>query len=135
MRTPVYLLLVVFLLLQGCAGSKEASRIVKPAEIAQAGYFKPVSFISFIAEGNKAAHHPELSSQAAQLLDSLIAQHKGKYRITASLTPPDTALQRRLQKEITAVTFQATKKARGLRVPLSPTLDSLMEARQERFAL
>jgi hypothetical protein len=135
MKKTTVILLFVSLLVQACATSEELSKIIKPKEIERLGYFTPISYMGIIEKGNKGTRSESLSKESTGLLDSLIAAKKQTFHIQSDLTPADTIISNRLNKEISNLVFQATTKTKVININLSPTVDSVMEANQERFAV
>jgi hypothetical protein len=135
MKKTTIILLFVSLLVQACATSEELSKIIKPKEIERLGYFTPISYMGIIEKGNKGTRSESLSKESTGLLDSLIAAKKQTFHIQSDLTPADTIISNRLNKEISNLVFQATTKTKVININLSPTVDSVMEANQERFAV
>ena len=123
------------LLFQACASSEELSKIIKPDEINRLGYFTPISHMGIIEKGNKGVRSEFLSKESTMLLDSLIITKKQAFNIHTFLTPSDSVIDNRLNKEINYLTLQATTKRKVYNVDLLPTIDSIMEANNERFAV
>ena len=135
MKITSAILLLAGLLLQSCVSSEELAKIVKPNDITRLGYFTPISQIGIIEKGNKATKSEFGSKRSTEVLDSLIISKKQTYNIYNALTPVDSIIQKRLKEEISNLTIQASTKQRVHNISLSPTIDSVMEAHNERFAL
>ena len=129
------ILLLAGLLVQACVSSEELTKIVKPNEINRLGYFTPISQIGIVEKGNQAIKSEYGSQRSIEVLDSLIITKKRTYNIYNSLTPSDSIIQIKLNEEIRNLTVQASTKQRVHNIDLSHTIDSVMEAHNERFAL
>lgn len=128
-------LLLSGFLLYACATSAELARMVKPGEIDRLGYFTPVSYMGVIAKGNKVEESKFVSKISADILDSLILVKKPTYNITKVLTPADSVLQKKLNGEIVQLIKHSSGKTKVHNLNLLPTIDSVMEANYERFAV
>ena len=129
------IILLAGLLVQACVSSEELTKIVKPNEINRLGYFTPISQIGIVEKGNQAIKSEYGSQRSIEVLDSLIITKKQTYNIYNSLTPSDSIIQIKLNEEIRNLTVQASTKQRVHNIDLSHTIDSVMEAHNERFAL
>ncbi|GAA4313372.1 hypothetical protein [Nibribacter koreensis] len=135
MKKRISSLFLAVVLLQSCVSTEEAAKIVKPGEIEKVGYFSATSYISMVEKGNNGSHNEEMSREAAARIDSLVKVQSQTFRVQASLSPEGDALAAKVDKEIEALLLQVMNRRRAYNVTLSPTIDSLMEASGERFAL
>ena len=135
MKKANFILIAVIFLFQACAPTEEVAKIVKPTDIKKLGYFRPISYMGIIEKGNKAALSKSLSQESTEILDSLIISKKEAFKVTNLLTPSDSIINKKLNSEISKLTYEASTKVRVHNLNLSPTIDSIMEANQERFAI
>jgi hypothetical protein len=136
MKKRISSLFLAVALLQSCVSTEEAAKIVKPGEIEKVGYFSATSYISMVEKGNSGAHNEEMSSEAAARIDSLVKVQSQTFRVQQpTLSPEGGALAAKVDKEIEALLLQVMNRRRAYNVMLAPTIDSLMDARGERFAL
>jgi hypothetical protein len=123
------------LILESCVSSEEMSKIVKPTDIKELDYFTPLTNMGFIEKGNQIEYDPELSEHSLELIESLINSSKRKYSIKDSLSPNDSLIQIKINEEIIALAVKAYNKQRVHLINLTPTIDSVMEANDQRFSL
>ncbi|GAA4313927.1 hypothetical protein GCM10023183_33910 [Nibribacter koreensis] len=88
-----------------------------------------------VEKGNRGTIDPDLSYASERLLDSALTLKKAEYGIDKLLTPADTVLLDKVEAEIKHLAFTSRDMhvLNGLALP--PTIDSLMEASGNRYAV
>jgi hypothetical protein len=117
-----------------CVSNRLINQAVKPTEIKEIAYFEPLSFISLIEKGNKAVLSDSLSLVSRNILDSVIS--KNTYpKISKRIEIEDLKVKSRVDNELKFLirNIVSSKKLNG--VKLTPTIDSILQSTNQRFAL
>lgn len=127
-------IIAITLLLSGCSRTYLINTSVKPSEIKSFAYFEPLSSVSYIAEKNKAILSDSLSWVARTVLDSVI-QDNAFFQSGNKIVFVDDEHKHLVNKELTLLfnKLLTSKNIEGIKIPA--TLDSIMQANGQRFAL
>ncbi|PWJ57753.1 hypothetical protein CLV98_106225 [Dyadobacter jejuensis] len=127
--------LLSMLLLGSCMNPAVLTTSQSVKDIPQLAYFPSLAYIQHIEKGNQAQFNDSLSSITAYKLDSLLGSHSSTYHLSESIWPADGFIKMKTEIEINQL-IQMVRAKRNLNaIPLPPTLDSLMEARDQRYAM
>ena len=130
----LFIMLSLIMLTASCSVSKIANHEVSPAEIKEISWFEPVSFIALIEKGNQQTVNDSLSSICTALLDSIMNDHKVR-RNMRKIEVEDPMIKSRLQNEVTFLIQTAAQSRKLNGIKLTPTIDSLLKANNQRFAI
>lgn len=129
------LILTSALILTSCGANKFLTSSVTANQISDLSYFEPLSYIHRIEKGNKSKFSDSLSVITQSTLDSLLNKNKVKFRLTDKITIEDDTLKMKIENEI-GYLAQIIIQRRSLEgIPLTPTIDSILESKRQRFAL
>ncbi len=129
------LLLIGVLILSSCATNKYHASDVTGSDISQMMYFEPMAYIYFVEKGNKALLNDSLSAITKTKVDSLLTNNKPKYRLSDKITISNDTLRQRLENEIAYLADQIQRRVYIDGIPLTPTIDSVLESNGQRFAM
>ncbi len=122
------------LIWSACAVNKTINHDIDLSELTNVQYFEPFSFIYLIEKGNNGLLNDSLSGMSPLVLDSVIQNNK-IMKVTQRIEIPDTALHTKINSEFQYIFQNVWKKKNPDRFKLTPTIDSLLDARNQRFAL
>jgi hypothetical protein len=129
-----FLLLALTLLLTSCKTGKYINKEVKPADLGEIKYFPPLSYINLIEKGNKMLLNDSLSLISKKLLDSVIKKNK-YFKIAAKMHVDGEATICKVNCELNAVFIAIDKNHNLTGIKIPPTIDSIMKAKNQHFAL
>lgn len=102
--------------------------------IKQMQLFEPLAYVGSIENGNKFIYSDSLTEVAKNLFTEELAQGK-TLPITGNILIEDSLLNLRVQSEIYILMSYVENHYRFDKVTIPPTIDSILEARNERFGL
>ncbi|WP_369048288.1 hypothetical protein [Tenacibaculum sp. UWU-22] len=130
------LILFVVLLFQNCAtGNKYLSSETSISDVSNLDYFEPYSYIQLIKKGNKAQLNDSLSIETKNKLDSIITFNKNLYKIKKKLNINDALVNKKIENELSSLIQTAIQKRKLKGIKLTPVIDSVLESKNQRFAL
>jgi hypothetical protein len=131
-----FILIASFLVLASCVTNKYlASSSVKSEEVINQSYFEPFSYIHYVEKGNKSEFSDSLSYITKIKADSILASNKSLLRLTDKIDLMDDTLKARVENEIGYMAQLINQRRKLEGIPLTPTIDSLMESNNQRFSL
>lgn len=130
----ILLLSIFFFLLTSCVTNKFINKSVKASEIRDVAYFEPLSYVSLIEKGNKTIFNDSLSEVSKNLLDSII-QTNQNFSTSKKIVLLNSILKNKVEVELNSlmVGIIRTNKIEGVR--LTTSIDSILKANKQRFAL
>lgn len=131
----IFVILIAIFSLSSCVTKKPLSSNVKPIEVVDLQLFEPLSYVSFIETGNKAALNDSLSLESKQLVIKTINTFRGKLPVTGELFVADSVVNRKLAKEIEFLCVVADRQKKISNLKVTPTIDSLLRSKGKRFGL
>lgn len=129
------LILAAALILTSCGANQFLTSSVSANEIADMKYFEPLSYIQYIEKGNKSKFSDSLSVITQSKLDSLLTKNKSKLRLTNKIAVENETLKVNVEKEIGYLAQLITQKGKLEGIPLTPAIDSILESKNQRFAM
>lgn len=129
------ILILCCLLLPSCTTTKPLTSNVKPAEISDLKLLEPYSYISMIKKGNKGQLDDSISLISKQLVCKVLENFKGQIPLTGEIILPDTAINRKLEKEYEYLLLTADKTKNISNLKITPALDEILEANETRFGM
>ena len=134
-RFRLFFLFGLMFSLVSCVPTKMRTSSVKPSEIKDLAYFEPEAYINLIKKGNQGEYNDSLSMVAHENLTKTIDLYKPRYPITEKIEIENDSLRYLVSKEISYLMNTAMQTRRLKRIKLTPKIDSILDARQQRFAL
>ena len=130
--------IVAFLLFVGffvsCTTNRGFVSSVKRTEIQQVQQFEPFVFVGIVEEGDKVAYNDSLTRIAQELFEIALSKDE-ILPVTGTIVIEDTIVNNRIQYEIYMMMSYIDGRVRVKDIPIPPTIDSILEARNERFGL
>lgn len=137
-KTPkmktVLILISATLMFASCTSNKLISKSVKASEITENAYLDPISFISYIEKGNKAALSDSLSQVSKMLLDSIIAKNPN-FEIPDKVVIENQFLKNKIEDELSGIFMNVIRTHKIEGVKMTPTIDSVLKNQKQRFVL
>lgn len=121
-------------LFASCSANRGFVSTAKRAEIKQVQQFEPLTLIGIIEKGDKIAYSDSLTEIAQGLFETALAKDE-TLPVTGKITIEDSIINNRVQNEIFMIMRYIDGKVRVKDIPIPPTIDSILEARGERFGL
>ncbi len=127
--------IIIGLMLQSCVSNKYMSSTTSIDEVDDMGYFEPYAYIQLINKGNRAKLNDSVSAMSKRSIDSVLQSNMDLYNIKNKIVIEDSVVNQKVEKEL-AFLIQSVMVKRTLKgVKLTPVIDSILEARNQRFAL
>ena len=117
-----------------CTANRGFVSSVKRAEIQQVQQFEPFVIVGIIEEGDKIAYNDSLTGIAQGLFETALSEDK-TLPIIGKIVVEDSIVNNRIQYEIYMVMRYIDGRVRVKDIPIPPIIDSILEARNERFGL
>ena len=132
----IKLLFGVVILFTSCSTSKILTSDVKSVEITEMLKIEPFSYISLIETGNRSAYNDSISSSTQLLLTESLETFRGKLRLsTEEVKLTDSLERKRLEQEYNFLIMSAERNRSIKGIPITPLIDSLLNANGKRFGL
>ncbi len=134
-RIQFLITLSVLLSLVSCLPNKMRVTAVRPTEIKDLAYFEPIAFTYLIQKGNKSQYNDSLSVITQKGLTKVLGMYKPRFPLSEKIEIDNDTLQYYVQHEIMYLmnSAMASKMLKGIKI--TPHIDSIMDARHQRFAL
>ena len=116
-----------------CATQGFISNVTR-AEIQQLSQFEVLSNVGLIEKGNKIVFDDSLSQVAQTLFETALAKEK-TLPVARTIVVEDDAIYDQVQREISLLMSYLESNGRPKNLPVPPTIDSILCARNERFGM
>jgi hypothetical protein len=116
-----------------CATQGFVSNVTR-TDIQQIAQFEIFSDVGFIEKGNKIVFDDSLSLVAQTLFETALTKEK-ILPVTNIIVMEDSAIHNQVQYEISALMNCLESNMRPKNLPVPPTIDSILYARNERFGM
>lgn len=116
-----------------CATKGFISNVTR-ADIRQLSQFEMLANVGEIEKGNKIIHNDSLTQVAQTLFATALAQEKA-LPITETIVIKDSTVYNKVQYEIYVLKNCLERNVRPKDLPVPPTIDSILCARNERFGM
>ena len=134
MKKIVITLFTTLILLASCTANRGFVSTVTCADIQSMPQFEILTNISYIEQGNRLYYSDSLTTVAKELFDTALANDT-ILPITETLVINDSIVNDMVQYEIHELMRALSAKMRIKQLPIPPTIDSILCARNERFGL
>ena len=132
----VKLFLCVAILCTSCSTSKILTSDVKSVEITEMLKIEPFSYISLIESGNRGAYNDSISRSTQTVLNESLETFRGKLRLSSEeIKLTDSVARKRLEQEFNFLIMSAERNRSIKGIPITPLVDSLLNANDKRFGL
>ena len=133
--TPIIIALMLFVgFFASCTTNRGFVSAVKRTEIQQVQQFEPFVFVGIVEEGDKVAYSDSLTRIAQELFETALSKDE-ILPVTGTIVIEDSIVNNRIQYEIYMMMSYIDGRVRVKDIPIPPTIDSILEARNERFGL
>ena len=133
-----FLIILAFSFLGGffasCTTNRGFVSTVKRAEIQQVQQFEPLTLVGIIEKGDKIAYSDSLTEIAQGLFETALSNDK-TIPVTEKIVIEDSIVNDKVQYEIYLMMRYINGRVRVQDIPIPSTIDSILEARNERFGL
>ena len=123
------------LIFTSCGSNKFLTSEVSSNEILNLNYFESLSYIHYIEKGNKTKISDSLSKITTFKLDSILIKNSSKINLSEKITIKNDTLKARIETEISYLQQLISKQRKLDGILLTPTIDSILENSNKRFAL
>lgn len=121
-------------LFASCSANRGFVSTAKRAEIKQVQQFEPLTLIGVIEKDDKMAYSDSLTEIAQGLFETALDNDE-ILPVTGKIIIEDSIINNRVQYEIYMMMRYIDGRVRPKDIPIPPTIDSILEARDERFGL
>ena len=128
-------LLFIAVLLTSCGTNKFLKSTVKADEIKDVEYFESFAYIQLIEKENKPQFSDSLSNITQTRIDSILANKKQELRLNNKISIKNDTLVAMVENELGQLTQQIFQQRNLDGIRLTPTIDSILESRNQRFAM
>ena len=137
MRKSTLLVLASFFLgglLASCSVNRGFVSTLTRNDIQQIQQFEPLCYFGLIENGNKVTYNDSLTSIAQGLFKTALAKDE-TLPITGTIVIEDSIVNNKVRNEISMLMYYLNRNVRVKDIPIPPTVDSILLARNERFGL
>ena len=117
-----------------CTANRGFVSSLTRADIRQMQQFKPFNQVGIIEKGNNITYNDSLTDIAQGLFEAALAKDR-TLPVAGTIVIEDSLVNNEVQYEIYMLMNFIEKNIRVKDIPIPPTIDSILEARNERFGL
>jgi hypothetical protein len=127
--------IILGIIFQSCVTNKYLSSATPTHEVTNIEYFEPYSYIQLIKKGNKSELNDSLSLESKRIIDSVIYSNKNLYKIKNKIIIENSSINEKVENEFSFLIQSAMQKRKLEGMKLTPVIDSILESRNQRFAI
>ena len=128
-------IIILGIIFQSCVTNKYLSSATPKNEVTNIEYFEPYSYIQLIKKGNKSELNDSLSLESKRIIDSVIYSNKNLYKIKNKIIIEDSSINEKVENELSFLIQSAMQKRKLEGIKITPVIDSILESKNQRFAL
>ena len=121
-------------LFASCTAKRGFVSSLTRADIGQVQQFEPLNYVGIIEKGNNIIYNDSLTEVAKTLFEKELSQSK-TIPVKGNIVIEDSLVNKRVQNEIYWLMKYVENNVHTKDIPIPPTVDSILEARNERFGL
>lgn len=121
-------------LFASCTANRGFVSSLTRADIRQVQQFEPLNYVGIIEKGNNITYNDSLTDVAKTLFEKELSRSK-TIPVKGNIVIEDSLVNNRVQNEIYLLMNYVENNVRTKDLPIPPTIDSILEARNERFGL
>lgn len=121
-------------LFASCTANRGFVSSLTRADIRQVQQFEPLNYVGIIEKGNNISYNDSLTDVAKALFEKELSRSK-TIPVKGNVVIEDSLVNKRVQNEIYLLMNYVENNVRAKDLPIPPTIDSILEARNERFGL
>ena len=135
MKEKIIGIIILGIILQSCVTNKYLSSATPMNQVTNIEYFEPYSYIQLIKKGNKSELNDSLSLESKRRIDSVIYSNKNLYKVKNKIIIENSSINEKVENELSFLIQSAMQKRKLEGIELTPVIDSILESRNQRFAL
>ena len=117
-----------------CSANRGFVSSLTRADIRQVQQFEPLNYVGIIEKGNKITYSDSLTTVAQGLFETALSKDR-TLPVTGTIIIEDSLINNKVQYEIYMLMNYVENNIRVKDIPIPPVIDSILEARNERFGL
>ena len=117
-----------------CTANRGFVSSLTRADIRQVQQFEPLSYVGIIEKGNDVTYSDSLTKVAKTLFEKELARSR-TLPVKGNIVIEDSIVNNRVQYEIYMLMNYLENNVKAKDIPIPPVIDSILEARNERFGL
>lgn len=121
-------------LFASCTANRGFVSSLTRADIRQVQQFEPLNYVGIIEKGNNITYNDSLTDVANALFEKELSRSKA-IPVKGNIVIEDSLVNQRVQNEIYMLMNYVENNVRARDLSIPPTIDSILEARDERFGL
>ena len=121
-------------LFASCTANRGFVSSLTRADIRQVQQFEPLNYVGIIEKGNNITYNDSLTDVANAFFEKELSRSKA-IPVKGNIVIEDSLVNQRVQNEIYMLMNYVENNVRTRDLSIPPTIDSILEARDERFGL
>ena len=121
-------------LFASCTANRGFVSSLTRADLRQVQQFEPLNYVGIIEKGNNISYNDSLTDVAKALFEKELSRSK-TIPVKGNVVIEDSLVNKRVQNEIYLLMNYVENNVRTKDLSIPPTIDSILEARNERFGL
>ena len=121
-------------LFASCTANRGFVSSLTRADIRQVQQFEPLNYVGIIEKGNNITYNDSLTDVANALFEKELSRSKA-IPVKGNIVIEDSLVNQRVQNKIYMLMNYVENNVRTRDLSIPPTIDSILEARNERFGL
>ncbi len=117
-----------------CTANRGFVSSLTRADIRQVQQFEPLNYVGIIEKGNNITHSDSLTEVAKTLFEKEFSRNK-TLPVKGHIVIEDSLVNNKVQYEIYMLMNYLENNVKVKDIPIPPVIDSILEARNERFGL
>ena len=117
-----------------CTANRGFVSSLTRADIRQVQQFEPLNYVGIIEKGNNITHSDSLTEVAKTLFEKELSRNK-TLPVKGHIVIEDSLVNNKVQYEIYMLMNYLESNVKAKDIPIPPVIDSILEARNERFGL
>ena len=117
-----------------CSANRGFVSSLTRGDIRQVQQFEPLNYVGIIEKGNNITYSDSLTEVAKTLFEKELSRSK-TIPVKGNIVIEDSLMNNRVQNEIYMLMNYVENNVRVKEIPIPPIIDSILEARNERFGL
>ena len=136
MKNSFYFIALAFfgIFFTSCTANRGFVSSLTRADIRQVQQFEPLNYVGIIEKGNNITYNDSLTEVAKTLFEAALSRSK-TIPVKGNIVIEDSLVNNRVQNEIYMLMNYVENNVRVKEIPIPPVIDSILEARGERFGL
>jgi len=136
MKKTYYFIALAFfgIFFASCTSNRGFVSSLTRTDIRQVQQFEPLNYVGIIEKGNNITYNDSLTEVAKTLFEAALSRSK-TIPVKGNIVIEDSLVNNRVQNEIYMLMNYVENNVRVKEIPIPPVIDSILEARGERFGL